>query len=171
MSGPSVGYSGGSPGGGGYVALIVLAAASVSRDASSGALQMILARPIRRTDYLFGRYLGIVLAFLVFTVASVGIGLFVRAVVEVRVREVVSAHRDPLPAGRLAVLLVVLVRVARALGGLDEAELEARVLDGLPRDGPLVGRDVETALHRHCASVSLGRTSATFAHASASEHR
>jgi len=81
MSGPSVAYSSaGGPGGGGYVALLVLAAASVSRDASSGALQMILARPIRRTDYLFGRYLGIVLAFLGFTVASVGIGLLVRTV-------------------------------------------------------------------------------------------
>jgi len=82
MSGLSVASSGGpgGPGGGSYVALLVLAAASVSRDASSGALQMILARPIRRTDYLFGRYLGIVLAFLAFTLASVGIGLVVRAV-------------------------------------------------------------------------------------------
>ena len=48
---------------GGFVALLVLAAASVSKDASSGALQMILARPIRRVDYLFGRYGGILLAY------------------------------------------------------------------------------------------------------------
>lgn len=54
----------------GMFALIVLAAAAVSRDASSGALQMILARPIRRTDYLFGRYLGILAAFAAFLVVT-----------------------------------------------------------------------------------------------------
>ena len=84
MSGPmlsgAAGGGGGMSSGGGFVALIVLAAACVSKDASSGALQMILARPIRRTDYLFGRYLGILLAFLVFTVFSIGISLFIRAV-------------------------------------------------------------------------------------------
>jgi ABC-type transport system involved in multi-copper enzyme maturation permease subunit len=46
--------------------LFVIAAASVSRDASSGALQMILARPIRRSDYLIGRLLGIASAFALF---------------------------------------------------------------------------------------------------------
>jgi ABC-type transport system involved in multi-copper enzyme maturation permease subunit len=53
------------------LAVLVLAAGSISKDASSGALQMILARPIRRTEYLFGRYLGILTAyaaFLLFTV-------------------------------------------------------------------------------------------------------
>jgi hypothetical protein len=52
----------------GLLGLLVLAAAAVSRDASSGALQMILARPIRRTDYLFGRYLGILAGFAAFLV-------------------------------------------------------------------------------------------------------
>jgi ABC-type transport system involved in multi-copper enzyme maturation permease subunit len=47
----------------GFFALLILAAASVSKDVSSGALQMILARPIRRVDYLFGRYWGILLAY------------------------------------------------------------------------------------------------------------
>jgi ABC-type transport system involved in multi-copper enzyme maturation permease subunit len=80
MTGLSIMASGGTagPGGGGYLALVILAAASISRDASSGALQMILARPIRRTDYLFGRYLGIVVAFLAFTVVSVALGLLVK---------------------------------------------------------------------------------------------
>ena len=41
---------------------------------------MILARPIRRTEYLFGRYLGIVLAFAAFMVASVVLGLLVKTV-------------------------------------------------------------------------------------------
>lgn len=44
-------------------AIFVLAAGSVSRDVSSGALQMILSRPIRRTEYLFGRYLGILASY------------------------------------------------------------------------------------------------------------
>jgi hypothetical protein len=47
-------------------AIFVLAAGSVSRDVSSGALQMILSRPIRRTQYLFGRYTGILAAFALF---------------------------------------------------------------------------------------------------------
>jgi hypothetical protein len=47
-------------------AIFVLAAGSVSRDVSSGALQMILSRPIRRTQYLFGRYAGILAAFALF---------------------------------------------------------------------------------------------------------
>jgi ABC-type transport system involved in multi-copper enzyme maturation permease subunit len=49
-------------------AIFVLAAGSVSRDVSSGALQMILSRPIRRTQYLFGRYAGILVAFALFLV-------------------------------------------------------------------------------------------------------
>ena len=49
-------------------AIFVLAAGSVSRDIGSGALQMILSRPIRRTQYLFGRYAGILVAFALFLV-------------------------------------------------------------------------------------------------------
>jgi ABC-type transport system involved in multi-copper enzyme maturation permease subunit len=63
---------------GGYLALLILAAASISRDASSGALQMILARPIRRTDYLFGRYVGIVAAFAAYMLLCVLFALLVR---------------------------------------------------------------------------------------------
>jgi ABC-type transport system involved in multi-copper enzyme maturation permease subunit len=42
--------------------IFVLAAGIVSRDVAGGAVQMLLARPIRRTDYLFGRYLGLLAA-------------------------------------------------------------------------------------------------------------
>lgn len=59
-------------------AIFVLAAGSVSRDVSSGALQMILSRPIRRTQYLFGRYAGILVAFALFLVFT---ALFAFAVV------------------------------------------------------------------------------------------
>ena len=51
-------------------AIFVLAAGSVSRDVASGALQMILSRPIRRTEYLFGRYLGILAAYAAFLVVT-----------------------------------------------------------------------------------------------------
>lgn len=64
-----------------YLVLFVLAAASVSRDASSGALQMILVRPIRRTDYLFGRYLGILFAFAAFLVACALFAVVAKAAV------------------------------------------------------------------------------------------
>jgi ABC-type transport system involved in multi-copper enzyme maturation permease subunit len=81
FSGLAIVSSGGTsgPGGGGYVALLILGAAAISRDASTGALQMILARPIRRTDYLLGRYLGIVVAFAAFSIACVALGLIVKA--------------------------------------------------------------------------------------------
>ena len=59
--------------------IFLLAAGSVSRDVSSGALQMILSRPIRRTEYLFGRYLGILASYGLFLMAtSAAIFLVVR---------------------------------------------------------------------------------------------
>lgn len=60
---------------GGFVALLIIAAASVSRDSSSGALQMILARPIRRVDYLFGRYCGILLGYAIYLAATAALAL------------------------------------------------------------------------------------------------
>ena len=52
-----------------------LAAAAVSKDASSGALQMILAQPILRVEYLFGRYFGILLAYAAYLAATAGAAL------------------------------------------------------------------------------------------------
>jgi ABC-type transport system involved in multi-copper enzyme maturation permease subunit len=60
---------------GGFFALLALAAASVSKDVSSGALQMILARPILRVEYLFGRYCGILLAYAAYLAATAGLAL------------------------------------------------------------------------------------------------
>jgi ABC-type transport system involved in multi-copper enzyme maturation permease subunit len=39
--------------------VVLFSSGIVSRDARSGTLQMLLARPIRRSDYLLGRYLGV----------------------------------------------------------------------------------------------------------------
>jgi ABC-type transport system involved in multi-copper enzyme maturation permease subunit len=59
--------------GAGFLAIVLIGAGSVSKDASGGALQMILARPIRRTSYLFGRYVGILATYAAFLVATCGL--------------------------------------------------------------------------------------------------
>jgi hypothetical protein len=64
----------------GTLALLILAAACVSKDESSGALQMILCRPIRRTAYLMGRFLGVLAAYAAFLVACIGLALLVSRV-------------------------------------------------------------------------------------------
>jgi ABC-type transport system involved in multi-copper enzyme maturation permease subunit len=48
------------------LAVIVLGAGVVSRDVSSGAVQIILARPLSRTGYLLGRWFGVIAALAVF---------------------------------------------------------------------------------------------------------
>ena len=64
----------------GFLAIVLIAAGSVSRDAASGSLQMILARPIRRTSYLFGRYLGILAAYGVFLAGTCGLTVLLATV-------------------------------------------------------------------------------------------
>jgi hypothetical protein len=59
----------------GTLALLILAAGCVARDASGGALQMILCRPIRRSEYLMGRYVGILAAYAAFLLAAAGLGV------------------------------------------------------------------------------------------------
>jgi len=59
----------------GTLGVFILGAACVSKDASSGALQMILCRPIRRSDYLLGRYAGILAAYAAFLIAALGLAL------------------------------------------------------------------------------------------------
>jgi hypothetical protein len=59
----------------GTLALLILAAGCVARDASGGALQMILCRPIRRSEYLLGRYVGILAAYAAFLLASAALGV------------------------------------------------------------------------------------------------
>ena len=75
------------------LAIFVLAAGSVSRDVSSGALQMILSRPIRRTQYLFGRYAGILVAFAIFLVFTSLLALAVVSIAGPNVAGDVSAGR------------------------------------------------------------------------------
>jgi hypothetical protein len=57
------------------LALLILAAGCVAKDASGGALQMILCRPIRRSDYLLGRFLGILAGFGAFLIGTSVLGI------------------------------------------------------------------------------------------------
>jgi ABC-type transport system involved in multi-copper enzyme maturation permease subunit len=82
----------------GSLAVIVLAAACVSKDASGGALQMILCRPIRRSDYLLGRFCGILAAYGLFLLGAVGLALlFSRGI-----GPMLGAAAPPLALGVLA---------------------------------------------------------------------
>lgn len=56
------------------LAVFVMAAGIVARDASSGALQMILSRPIRRFEYLLGRFFGAVLLLAAFLALALVVG-------------------------------------------------------------------------------------------------
>ena len=61
----------------GTFALLILSAGCVARDATGGALQMILCRPIRRSQYLLGRYVGILAAYAAFLLAAAGLGVVI----------------------------------------------------------------------------------------------
>lgn len=58
-----------------WIALLLIAGGLVSRDVSNGSLQMILARPISRTDYLLGRFVGALGGYAAFLVFAGGLGL------------------------------------------------------------------------------------------------
>ena len=80
----------------GILALALVAAGSVSRDVSGGAIQIILARPIRRASYLFGRYVGILIAYGGFLLVASGFGIALRTLLP---RLFGAAGADPdLPA-------------------------------------------------------------------------
>lgn len=81
-------------------AILVIAAGSVSRDVSSGALQMILSRPIRRTEYLFGRYFGILASYAAFLIVT---DLLTLLVVKVAMPHAARAAVADLSAGTLAI--------------------------------------------------------------------
>ena len=92
-------------------AIFVLAAGAVSRDISTGALQMILSRPIHRTEYLFGRYFGILSAYALYLFATAALTLLaVRAI----------------PSGAAALVLSGLARAV--VGAFLAGALQAAIL-------------------------------------------
>lgn len=56
------------------LAVFIMASGIVSRDAASGALQMILSRPVLRVDYLLGRFAGAAALLAEFVAAAVAVG-------------------------------------------------------------------------------------------------
>jgi hypothetical protein len=93
------------------LAVLVLAAGCVSKDASGGGLQMILCRPIPRSAYLMGRYTGILAAFAAFLLATVGLGiLFARAAFPL-----LGSRAVPIAWGELGVQLAAAFLSAMAM--------------------------------------------------------
>ena len=107
-------------------AIFVLAAGAVSRDVSSGALQMILSRPIRRTEYLYGRYLGILAGYAVFLVVTAVLAL-------------AAVTAIPSGASRLTGPGLALAAAAAFLGGALQAAILLFFSTFLPGIADLLG--------------------------------
>ena len=132
LAAPQIAGSGGQGGfeGLGTLALLILAAGCVAKDASGGALQMILCRPIRRSDYLLGRYVGILAAFGVFLIgASVMAVIFARGIIPL-----LGAPARPVAFGALGPQLA-----ASFLGGLATAATILLLSTFLPGYGDVLG--------------------------------
>jgi hypothetical protein len=109
-------------------AVFIIAAGSVSRDVSSGALQMILSRPIRRTEYLFGRYVGILASYALFLIVT---GLLAFAVIHVLPRTT--------PAPEHSVAAFAVAAGASFLGGAFQAAILLMFSTFLPGIADLLG--------------------------------
>jgi len=99
----------------GTLAVFILAAACVSKDASSGGLQMILCRPIRRSSYLMGRYVGILAGYGVFLLIAAGL-----CIMASQALPLIGASPQPLQPlalarGALASMLVAMAMAAPML--------------------------------------------------------
>ena len=114
----------------GTLALLILAAGCVARDASGGALQMILCRPIRRSEYLLGRYVGILLSFAVFLIAAVGVAVLLGRVVMPMMKS---------PAPPIAVDVLGIQLAAAFLSALASAAVILLLSTFLPGYGDVLG--------------------------------
>ena len=114
----------------GTLALLILAAGCVARDASGGALQMILCRPIRRGEYLMGRYIGILAAYAAFLLASAGLGVVLgRAVLPM-----IGSNAPPMAWDSLGIQIL-----AAFLSGLASAACVLLLSTFLPGYGDVLG--------------------------------
>jgi len=117
--------------------ILVLAAGCVSKDASGGALQMLLCRPIRRSDYLLGRYVGLLAGFSAFLAASAALTvLFSRALLPL-----LGASPPPLSFPALGTQLL-----ATLLGGAGTAATILLLSTFLPGYGDVLGYILLTPL-------------------------
>lgn len=110
--------------------MLVLAAACVSRDASGGALQMILCRPIRRSDYLLGRYAGILAAYGAFLGVTAALGV----VISRALFPLLGASPQPFDFRALAAQMA-----ATLLGGIATAATILLLSTFLPGYGDVLG--------------------------------
>ena len=94
----------------GIVVAVVLGATSLYRELELKTLFPILARPIRRTEYLVGKYLGILLTLVVFAAANAGILLLAIGSMSGRGAGLVLG----VPIALTAVVVGVALRVPRA---------------------------------------------------------
>jgi hypothetical protein len=131
LSGTQIAGSGGRAGlEMGTLAVLILAAGCVSKDAAGGALQMILCRPIRRSDYLLGRYLGILAGYGAYLVGAVAFAVFFARVVAPRL----NAAAPPLAFESLGRLIV-----ASLLGAVSTAAVVLLLSTFLPGYGDVLG--------------------------------
>jgi hypothetical protein len=112
------------------LALLILAAGCVAKDASGGALQMILCRPIGRSDYLLGRYLGILTAFAAFLIGTSALGI----VLARGVLPLLGSPAQPLAFGALGNLVA-----ATFLGAVASAATILLLSTFLPGYGDVLG--------------------------------
>jgi ABC-type transport system involved in multi-copper enzyme maturation permease subunit len=132
LAAPQIAASGGASGFemSGTLAVLILAAGCVARDASGGALQMILCRPIRRGEYLLGRYLGILAAFAAFLLAASLLGVaFARGVIPL-----LGGGARPVDFGALGTLIA-----ATLLSGIATAATILMLSTFLPGYGDVLG--------------------------------
>lgn len=112
------------------LALLILAAGCVAKDASGGALQMILCRPIRRSEYLLGRYLGVLAGFGGFLLGSSALGiLFARGILPL-----LGSPVRPIAFGELGIEVA-----ATFLGGVASAATILLLSTFLPGYGDVLG--------------------------------
>ncbi|MFN2385389.1 MAG: ABC transporter permease subunit [Thermoanaerobaculia bacterium] len=78
------------------LALLLIATGAISRDISSGTAQMILARPIRRSDYLMGRYIGVLVLLAAFLTFAVLLSVSLQSLLGT-----LFGVRDPIPIAAL----------------------------------------------------------------------
>jgi ABC-type transport system involved in multi-copper enzyme maturation permease subunit len=99
----------------GILTAIVISATSLHRELDQKTLFPILARPIRRAEYLVGKYLGTLLTVLVFVMADSGLVLILSAGMNPQTGMVDVAHLMPRLLLLVAAGAVVAWRVPKAL--------------------------------------------------------
>ena len=131
------------------LAVILLSAGIVSRDARSGALQMILSRPILRVEYLLGRYFGVLTGLAAFLLLSFGLAVGLDRVSALAGwdagsfswRDALETSAAEFPRGALdAAILLLFSTFLRGIGDVLAYVLSFVVLSVAPQIGMALGK-------------------------------